>query len=218
MSVDSATEILQRVFPMQAARLHDRQNPFDELAARLTVAAEAAPTPQHGPTQQTLHVVVGRLNAFTRRERPQRALHLQQVPTELRHARIVSQAAFQQRLAQPTLERLDPRLQLLPRDFSFLKRMPRGKQFFDDAKPPAAHKNAWAAQVHDFLKIAFQMGPAKLATVVGDLQVHIPTVAVQNAVDVVAQQSRQTQSTAFGMDDEDGDVRRGRRACAWISS
>ena len=30
-------------------------------------------------------------------------------------------------------------------------------------------------------------------------------------MDVVAQQSRQTQSTAFGMDDEDGDVRRGRR-------
>src|SRR4051794_2430980 len=86
MSVDRATEILQRVVPMQATRLHDRQNPFDETAANRTVAAKAAPTPQHRATQQTLHVIVGRLDSFLRRERPQRALQLQQVPTELRHA------------------------------------------------------------------------------------------------------------------------------------
>src|SRR5437867_4277298 len=107
MSVDSATEIVQWVFRTQATRLHNGQNPFDELAASWTVAAEAAPTPQHSATQQTLHMVVGRLNSFMGRKRPQGTLQFQQVPTELRHARILAQSAFQQRLAQATLERFD---------------------------------------------------------------------------------------------------------------
>src|ERR1019366_289679 len=176
MSLDSVTEIRQRVFLLQATRLHDGQNPFDESAASFTVAAETAATPQHGATQQSLHVVVGRLNAFMRRKRPQRALQLQQVPAELGHARIVPQSAFQQRLTQPTLERLDQRLQFSPRDLSFLKRMPRGEEFSDNSKPPATHKNTRAAQVHNFLKIAFQVRPAKLATLVGDSQIHSPTI------------------------------------------
>src|SRR5471030_2776159 len=134
MSVDGITEIRQRVFLMQATRLHDRQNPLDESAAHLTVAAEAAPTPQHSATQQTLHVVIGWLNSFVRRERPQRALQLQQVSTERCHTRIIPQAAFQQRLTQPTLERFDQRLQFSPRDLSLLKRVPRGEEFSDDSK------------------------------------------------------------------------------------
>jgi hypothetical protein len=58
MSVDSAAKVLQRVFPMQATRLHHGQNPFDETAAALAVATEAAPPPQHGTTQQALHIPV----------------------------------------------------------------------------------------------------------------------------------------------------------------
>src|ERR1019366_3892574 len=122
-------------------------------------------------------------------------------PAELGHARIVPQSAFQQRLTQPTLERLDQRLQFSPRDLSFLKRMPRGEEFSDNSKPPATHKNTRAAQVHNFLKIAFQVRPAKLATLVGDLQIHSPTIAVQDAVDFFAQQRRQTQSAAFAVND-----------------
>ena len=140
---------------MQATRLHHREDPFDEPAPALAVAAEAAPSPQHGATQQALHIVVGRLNAFLGRERPQGRLQGQHVAAKLRHARIVAERSFQQRLGHAPLERFDQRLQLAPRELAFLKRMPRGEKFFDDSQPPAAHKFAGTAAIDNFLKIAF---------------------------------------------------------------
>jgi hypothetical protein len=96
-------------------------------------------------------------------------------------------------------------------DFPFLERMPRGVDFFDDAQSPPTHKDTGATAIHDFLKIAFPMRPTKLATLLRHLQVHMPTIAAQDAVDFLTQQGRQAEGTAFGMDDEDGDVGHRRR-------
>lgn len=196
---------------MQAARLHNRQDPFHETAASLAIATEAAPTPQHRPTYQTLHVIIGWLNALMRRERPQRTLQLKQILAELRDTRIFTQPAFHQRHSQPTLERFDQRLHFFPRDRSTLKRMPRGEEVFDDSKPPAAHKYARAAVIHYFLEIAFQVRPAKLPTLIRYLQIDMPSVAMHNAIDFFTQDSRQAHGAAFGVDDEHRDVCRGRR-------
>src|SRR5260370_999750 len=206
MPADSVVDVFQGVLAMQAARLHHCENPFDEPAARLAVATEAAPSPQYGTTHETLDVVVGRLNTLMRHECPQRRFQRQQVLAKLSYARIIAQPAFYQRFAQPTLQRFDQRLQFSPRDFPFLKRMPRGEDFFDNSKPATAHKNTGAAAIDNFLKIAFQVLPAKLSPFLGHLQIHMPAVAVQDTVDLLAQESSQAQGAAFGVDDKDSDV------------
>ena len=129
---------------------------------------------------------------------------------KLRYARIFSQSAFNQRLTQPTLERFDHRLQLLPRNFVLLEGMPRGEEFFDNSKSSVAHKNTRAAQVDDLLEVAFQVRPTKLTAFLGYLQVNIPAITVQDAVDFFAQERRQAQSAAFGVDDKHRHVGRGR--------
>src|ERR1017187_1565978 len=95
MGLDRAMKILQHIPALQPTRLHDGQNALDESAARLAVAAKTAPTPQHGATQKTLHVVVRRLNALVPHERPQRGLQLQDVLAKLLDARIVAERSFQ---------------------------------------------------------------------------------------------------------------------------
>jgi len=210
MSVDSVREKFEGTFAMKATGLHNRQNPFDEAAACGAVATKAAPAPQDGTTQKAFDVIVGRLNSFLRHERPQSGLQQQHVFAELRHARVIAEPAFQQRFPQPTLQRFHQRLQFPPRDLSLLKRMPRGEDFFDDAKPPPAHKSAGPAIVDDFLEIAFQMCPANLTTLLRYLAIHVPAITVQDTVDFFAQKKRQAQSVASGMDDKHGDVRRGR--------
>ena len=112
---------------MQATRLYGRQNPFDEAATGLAVAAEAAAAPQHGAAHESLHMIVGRLHTFVGGEGPQGALQRQQVLAKLRDARIVAQSACHEGLGQAVLERFDQGLQLSPRDFSCLKCMPRGE-------------------------------------------------------------------------------------------
>ncbi len=88
--------------------------------------------------------------------------------------------------------------------------MPRGEDFFDQAKSPPAHNSAGAAIVDDFAKIAFQMGPAKLTSLLWYHQVHVPTITGKNPFDFLTQECCQTLGTPLCMDDEDGDVRRGR--------
>jgi hypothetical protein len=211
MSVDSVAKIFECILAMQTTRLDHRQNAFDETASRYAVAIKAASPPQHGTTQQAFDKVVGRLDAFMRHERPQCRLHYQHVRAELGHARILAEAAFQQRLAQASPQRLDQGLQPAPRDFPYLEGMPRGEDFCDDAQPPPTHKDTGAAAIHDLLKITFQVCPAKLATLLGHVPIHMPTIAVQDAVDFLAQQGRQAEGTALGMNNEDGDVGRRRR-------
>jgi hypothetical protein len=155
MSVDSVAKIFECILAMQTTPLYHPQNAFDETTARYAVATKAAPTPQHGTTQLTLDGVVGRLDAFMRHQRPQRRLHYQHVLPTFGHARILAAAAFQQRLAQASLQRLDQGLQHAPRDLSCLERMPRGEDFFDEAQPPPAHKDTGATAIHDFLKITY---------------------------------------------------------------
>ena len=145
MTVDSLAKIFECILVMQATRLYHRQNAFHETAARYAAATKAAPTPQHRATQQTFDVVVGRLDSFMRYEGPQRRLQHQNVRAEFGHARILAEAAFQQRLAQASLQRLDQGLQPAPPDVSCLERMPRGEDFFDDTQPPPAHKDTGAA-------------------------------------------------------------------------
>lgn len=85
MIADGFGQVIQDIAAMQAARLHDSQDPLHEAAARLTRAAKAGPMPQHRAPQQALHDIVGRLHSLHVEERPQGRFQHQHVRTELRH-------------------------------------------------------------------------------------------------------------------------------------
>src|SRR5437868_13340998 len=122
---------------------------------------------------------------------------MDQVHAELRHARIVAECAFQKRLAQATLKGRDQLLKACPRDGTRLKRMPRDEQLSHHAKPAATHENARAAAIDNSLEIPFQMRPAKLSAFLRHLQIHMPTVAMHNAFDALAQDGGQAFRATF---------------------
>jgi hypothetical protein len=66
--VDGVSEIFQSVVGIESARLHHRQDVFDEAATALTVAAKTATTPQHRQTYQAFHEVVRRAGGMQRRQ------------------------------------------------------------------------------------------------------------------------------------------------------
>src|SRR5437868_3345766 len=132
MSAEGGMEVLQYVSTLQAAGLDHGQNPFHESATRRAPTAKAAFPPQYRPTQQAFHEVVGWFYSFDARERPQRGLQRQHMFTEGRDLFVLAKnRAFQQQTLQAIFQRLQLGLQLYPRDLSFLKRLPRGKNFFD---------------------------------------------------------------------------------------
>jgi hypothetical protein len=145
-------EVLQYVLALQPAGLDDGQDSFHEAAAGRTPTAKTPFPPQDCPTQQPFHEVIGRFHTLDARERPQRRLQRQHVLTEGRGLRVLAEVrTFHQQPLHAVCQWFDAGLQLCPRDLAFSKRMPRGKHFFDQTPPAAAHKSARAAAINDFL-------------------------------------------------------------------
>src|SRR5438445_5724125 len=91
---------LQHWALLQPAGLHDGEDALDETTAGITMAAEGVLPPQHTGAQQTLNMVVGRVDGFFAYKGPQRRLDLQQVLAKGRCLRVLAGAAQLQPLVE----------------------------------------------------------------------------------------------------------------------
>ena len=82
MSDQRLIQIVQHRPPLQASRLHHRQQSFHEAAARLALTPERHFSPQHRQPQHALDVVVRRFDAFHAHERLRCLFHRQQFPAD----------------------------------------------------------------------------------------------------------------------------------------
>lgn len=92
MSYQGRMQIAEHSPPLQTSCLHHRQQTLHETTAALTMTAEGMLSPQHPPTQQTLRMIIGRLDSFLRHQLPQPHLDVLQVGTKLRRLAISAAA------------------------------------------------------------------------------------------------------------------------------
>src|SRR5579885_2428169 len=78
MGKDRVVKELQNRALLQAQRLRDREDTFNETASSGALGAKGSTPPEDGTSLHTLDVVVGRLDACHDHEGPQRRVHLEQ--------------------------------------------------------------------------------------------------------------------------------------------
>src|SRR5438105_14809903 len=108
MSDQGLNEIVQYATLAQAQRLRHAEQASHEAAARFAVRAERTLALDHRWPQRPFHGVVGRLNPFAARERPQRRLQLQDPGAYPRRLGATARSTLPQQAphlrAQPTLD------------------------------------------------------------------------------------------------------------------
>jgi hypothetical protein len=208
----SIMQIVEHAFTLQSSRLHDGKDPLDEAAAGVADATETSPPPEDCPAQHPLHEVVGRLDAFDAREGPHCGFQLEQVLAKGYHGLFFAEnPPFDEKLVHLVGNPIQVGLQFCSRRSPFLKGMPRGKDLFDDLQPSSADPDAGTGTINDLLKIAFQVGPANLATCRGNASVGSPTITAQDALDFRPQEGLQAQGAALAVNHERYHGRRGCR-------
>ncbi len=183
MGAQGFVEVCQHRPALQTQRLHHRQDALHETATALAVTAERTLPPQHRTTQHTLRMIVRRLYALDKGERPQRLLPGQQLPTRspCRRAAAAQTATQQRHHVRPN------RVQYLthepgPADRPITHLRPILEQHARQGQQVLADSSAGAATLAQGTEIADQVRPTQLPSAVGQDLVDLPTVADDNAM------------------------------------
>jgi hypothetical protein len=194
---------------LQTQRLHHRQYPLPKAAPFRTVAAKCVLTPQHAGSQQTLDVVVGRLDPLLIQKRPQGWLRRQQVATQRRRFGIPAARTLSQPTPHHVAERFQRALQGRTAPAA-AKKVPFGKQNVDRRQAQCAVFRGFPAPIHQLRKVPLPVRPAPLPQTEFHLTIDRPAVAGDEALDLLAPQSGQTHDAAAESDDKTSHHGRGR--------
>jgi hypothetical protein len=117
-------QITEYSLPLQPPRRHRRQQTLHESATPLTDATQGVLPPQHATTQQTLRMVVGRLDPFFRHELPQSPFDVLQVGAKRRRLGIGAASPRLQQPMQVSDVRVEAKAQLAAVDGAAAEQMP----------------------------------------------------------------------------------------------
>jgi hypothetical protein len=171
-----------------AASCNDSQNARDKHVAALALGTEATLAPQDSRAQSAFGRIVGRFDPFHSQKGPECWPQMQQVIAKCPDFVEGQSVTFFQRLAQLGLDRLHGCLQGGPIQFTVFEAVPNGKQVIDLRQgflAPGGHRVRQFAEGHP---IAFQVGPANLATLNRQCQVSFETIGGHDALKRLAQQ------------------------------
>lgn len=201
---------------LEAEGLHDREEAFDKAAAAVACAAERVFAPEDAFAKNPFGVIVGRFDIFLDQEGPGSFLQVSQIRAEGGDGvRGAAATAFEKSVeisndGQKSIHQLLPRTRgRILRIASAAEGVPRFEDAANDLESVAADGLARAAAIEALLKVAFEVSPADLSTVVGQAVVRAPTIADEDAVNRFAQQHGERREIAASVNDEGGHGLRG---------
>jgi len=209
MSYDRAMQVFQHRTFLQPQGLDHGQYPLYEPAPRCTVATEGVLPPQHAQAQDPFRMIVRGLDPLDCREQPQRRVYRQKVDTKGGCLGIRAGATLLQNALEFARGRVQSGLQARSVEFTAAKCPPVGEQAFHDLQTYPANCFSGSSSINELLKITFQVSPADLPQVQGQLAVSRPAVATDNAGDRLAQEGLQALKAAPQVNHKAG-CRRGR--------